>query len=222
MARKLFHPADQLISKILFLLLALVWFVNLISPSITVQAIPVGGHLNKESNSHVEVLIPVTMRSGDTKEIVLTVSLDENFLNEEIDWGQFVPDENHSAFLSFETRLDLPSSGITLKPPGMINANMSPGHQQTFSFNVSAKEAGFFTGTLWVKMLFIPANETGKVYEKTIFAIPIEIKVNSILGMSQKQANLLSICGMLFSLIIIFFIKKKLPCNNVDHDHPPN
>ncbi len=202
MIRKPYFPI------LFFLSVLLIWLIIIASPLKTVSAISIKA-LPEMALSQVEVRIPAEMRLGETETLTLTLYLSDEFLTNTIDWGQLKIGEENSVYLSFETRLDMVASGIKIDPPGEMSANMSPGHQQTFTFHVTASEQGVFAGTLWVKMLLVPASDTDEVYEKTIFAVPVEIKVHSILGLSQKQARIASFVGLIFPIMLSFYILKR-------------
>ncbi len=180
-----------------------------VKPINTVSAISIESLLEL-AHSEVEVRIPAEMRLGEQETLTLILSLSDDFLTNTIDWGGLKNGEKNSAYLSFETKLEMVPSGMKIDPPGEMSANMRPGHQQTFSYHVTASEQGIFAGTLWVKMLLVPATETKQVYEKTIFAVPVEIKVHSILGLTQNQARIVSFMGLFFSIMLRFNILKKI------------
>jgi hypothetical protein len=121
-------------------------------------------------------------------------------------------DTNHDAdifsrfSLALESRLDL--IGGVSTPQGLISAPAISGKTLVFVWNVHAESANDLTGTIWLYLSLMPL-ETGAGEELALYALPIEIPVTTILGLSTDVAIVLAGFGILISIVTSAFILSK-------------
>ncbi len=116
-------------------------------------------------------------------------------------------DEIFSSYsLALESRLDL--TGGTFTPQGLITAPITSGQTLVFIWNVQAVKTGDLSGTIWIYLSVMPL-EKGSGEELALYALPVEIPVTTVLGLSVDVAIVLSGFGILVSVIISAFILTK-------------
>ncbi len=106
-----------------------------------------------------------------------------------------------------EASLEL--AGITVQPDAALSEPYSPGETMLFSWRLIPLEEGEFRGTLWVYASILDA-ETGMKENLTLYALPVEVSVVSLLGLRAdllKWAGIIGILIGLFSLIPTFIEK---------------
>ncbi len=105
--------------------------------------------------------------------------------------------------LALESRLDL--IGGTSTPLGLISAPITSGKTLVFVWNVQAGSVEDLSGTIWL-YLSVMHLEKGVGEELALYALPVDIPVTTILGLSTDVAIVLAGFGILISVVISAFI----------------
>lgn len=130
------------------------------------------------SQSWIEFDLPITIRIGEMERLEISLFLDEDFLTNTIqnDLENLSPQEDY--YLNFETFLDLP--GVAIQPTARMSANLAPGNQHLFLYQLSAIQKGSYSGTIWMKMYAIPHSQPNTVHEYLVLSKPITLQVSPV------------------------------------------
>jgi hypothetical protein len=140
--------------------------------------------------------IPQKITLGSSNDIILRLEVIPNAL--------FLDREKLAWTVAMEARLEL--AGITVQPDAALSEPYSTRETMLFSWRLIPIEEGEFRGTLWVYASILDA-ETGMKENLTLYALPVEVSVVSLLGM---RADLLKWAGIMGILIGAFSLLPKL------------
>jgi len=136
----------------------------------------------------VTLVTPKSLRLGEAGQVILLVRATAGKNSSETSQA-----ENQ---YGFQSRLDLPA--IRVLPSGLQSSPYDPSNGAEFSWMVTPLADGVFEGTLKVyasQGQELPPGESGEL----IFAIPIAVKVQRVLGMPLDIARVL----MIFVLVLL-------------------
>ncbi len=136
--------------------------------------------------------IPKRIKLGTVEHLLLRLS--PNTIDPSPDGEIF-----SSYSLALESRLDL--IGGTSTPLGLISAPITFGKTLAFVWNVQAGSVEDLTGTIWL-YLSVTHLEKGVGEELALYALPVDIPVTTILGLSIDVAIILAGFGILISVVI--------------------
>jgi len=136
----------------------------------------------------VTLVTPKSLRLGEAGQVILLVRATDG----ENPSGASQVDSKYG----FQSRLDLPA--IRVLPSGLQSSFYEPSSGAEFSWMVTPLADGAFEGTLKVyasQGQALPPGESGEL----IFAIPLAVKVQRVLGMPLDVARVL----MIFVLVLL-------------------
>jgi len=107
-----------------------------------------------------------------------------------------------------EARLELEK--MEFRPTGVISEALLPGKSARFSWSVRSSEEGFYPGTIWLHVQYIPRNG-GDELRKVISAQTIEIQAEEFLGLSGNSARILGAIGLVLGAMIGLDIFSLIP-----------
>ncbi len=107
-----------------------------------------------------------------------------------------------------EARLELEK--MEFRPTGEISEALLPGKSARFSWSVRSSEEGFYPGTIWLHVQYIPRNG-GDELRKVISAQTIEIQAEEFLGLSGNSARILGAIGLVLGAMIGLDIFSLIP-----------
>lgn len=142
------------------------------------------------------LVAPKSLRLGEAGQVTLLIRATEGDNSPEASQG-----DNQ---LGFQSRLDLPA--IRVLPSGLQNSIFDPASGAEFSWMITPLADGVFDGTLKVYASLgqaLPPGEAGEL----IFAIPLAVKAQRVLGMPLDVARGLMIFVLIllgFSMLILF------------------
>ena len=148
----------------------------------------------------VTLVTPGALRLGEAGQVILLVRATAGENSSETSQA-----ENQ---YGFQSRLDLPA--IRVLPSGLQSSLYDPSNGAEFSWMVTPLADGVFEGTLKVyasQGQALPPGESGEL----IFAIPLAVKVQRVLGMPLDVARVLMIFVLVlmgFSMLILFKTRK--------------
>ncbi len=177
----------------------LIW--TLVPPPLETRSIPFPGDLaSTYGNKSITLEFPSMLRLGEAGQAILLVRATdgENSLNASQVESQY----------DFQSQLDLPA--IRVLPSGLQSSPDDPASGAEFSWMVTPLADGVFEGTLKVyasQGQALPPGESGEL----IFAIPLAVKVQRVLGMPVGVARVSMIFVLVlmgFSVLILFKTRK--------------
>jgi hypothetical protein len=167
----------------------LIW--TLVTPPQETRTIPFPETLAREyGNKTLTLVAPKSLRLGEAGQVILLVRATDGENSSETSQA-----ENQ---YGFQSRLDLPA--IRVLPSGLQSSPYDPSSGADFSWMVTPLADGVFEGTLKVYVSqgqSLPPGESGEL----IFAIPIAVKVQRVLGMPLDVTRAL----MIFVLVLLGF-----------------
>ena len=107
-----------------------------------------------------------------------------------------------------EVRLELDK--MEFRPTGVISEALLPGKSARFSWSVRSSDEGFYPGTIWLHLQYIPRNG-GDELRKVISAQTIEIQAEEFLGLSGNSARILGAIGLVLGAMIGLDIFSLIP-----------
>jgi hypothetical protein len=190
-----------LISASITMLVSALWNVGLLS-----SQIPFPADVETLSNEvltlpdySLTLELPKRIKLGSVEHLQLRLSPNTSNSNKHADiFSRFS--------LALESRLDL--TGGTSTPLGLITAPITSGQTLVFVWNVKAGSADDLSGTIWIYLSVLPL-EKGAGEELALYALPVEIPVTTILGLSTDVTIVLAGFGILISVVISAFIYTK-------------
>ena len=133
---------------------------------------------------------PDKITLGSNNDIILRLEVIPNAL--------FVDHEKLAWTVALEARLEL--AGITVQPEAALSEPYSAGETMLFSWRLTPLQEGEFSGTLWVYASILDA-DTGMKENLTLYALPVEVSVISLLVL---RADLVKWAGIMGILIGVF------------------
>ncbi|OGO29187.1 MAG: hypothetical protein A2Z16_05655 [Chloroflexi bacterium RBG_16_54_18] len=107
-----------------------------------------------------------------------------------------------------QARLELDK--MEYRPTGVISEALLPGKSARFSWSVRSFDGGFYPGTIWLHVQFIPRNG-GEELRKVISAQTFEIRADRFLGLSGNSARILGAIGLVLGAMVGFDIFSLTP-----------
>lgn len=143
--------------------------------------------------------LPKRIKLGTVEHLQLRLSPNKLDTNQDVDiFSRYS--------LALESRLDL--IGGVSTPQGLISAPITSGRTLVFVWNVQAESANDLTGTIWLYLSVMHLGK-GAGEELALYALPIEIPLITILGLSTDVAIVLAGFGILISFMTSAFILTK-------------
>jgi len=157
---------------------------------------------------------PPVMRAGDSDLVRLTLAVDA-LGNIQPTAGHpghlvtgetvYIPSVYDTYNLVAEARLDL--AGAEVFPRDTSSQPLLPGQAVTFTWSVSPAEVGYYRGTVWFYLRFVPLDGSASS-ERAISAQTIEIEAVSFLGLKAGPARILGgVCALIGSALGIPFLE---------------
>lgn len=169
---------------------------------------------------------PSLIRLGEVALIRLTVTIEENIkVDLEMNASQLptvaeLGDVFDSYHLIAEARLEMPR--LFVSPSNMVSQPIRAGQSITYTWSIPASAVGEYDGTAWFFLRFVPKSgdekSTGQdsdddmaaqgdslmeaVTELPVAAIPVHVRVVSLLGMKGSTARIIGTVGLFASLLI--------------------
>ncbi len=114
--------------------------------------------------------------------------------------------------LMAEARYDV--AGVTVVPANPTRESMPAEQPVKFSWNVNSNQVGFYAGTVWLSLRFLPV-DGGQANQVPIFIHEMNINVSDIFGLSESMAFLLGglgvvLAGMIVSDDLVFLVRKSI------------
>jgi hypothetical protein len=157
---------------------------------------------------------PLYARVDDTEMVKLTLDISEmnNISTTESSNSSKAVGRNQNVFDTYnviaEARLDL--EGMKISPQGSILESLTPGEKANFYWKLTPTDTGIVRGTLWFYVDLIP-KKGGDLTQIPVIAKPIEIQVNSLMGIPVSFWRWLCALGILLSSVLIFpFLEERL------------
>jgi hypothetical protein len=122
-----------------------------------------------------------------------------------------------------QARLEL--AEMEYRPTGVISEALLPGKSARFTWSVRSSEAGFYPGTLWLHMQYVPRTG-GEELRKVISAQTFEIQAEKFMGLSGNSARIIGtiglVLGSMVGLDIFSLIPKWLFSTKANQSSPKN
>lgn len=103
-----------------------------------------------------------------------------------------------------ESKLDLANTQIA--PDGLVHALLKSDQETQFTWNIETDQSSPLEGTLWIYLALQPISSSTVTEELPLFAIPIDIGVKTVLGLSADLALLIGFFGCLISIAILVVV----------------
>jgi len=105
--------------------------------------------------------------------------------------------EQYSSFL--QSRLEM--IGLQHTPTGEISQAFSLDHPVVFLWNLRPLQTGLYQGKAWIRLRQVETN-TGAEKNHLLAAPSFDIQVESLLGVSGRQARLLGSLGVIIGVVL--------------------
>lgn len=151
---------------------------------------------------------PSTIRAGDSDILRLVLEMDEEgrMTPTVVREGHeirgepvLIPNLYDTHNVMVEARLDM--AGMDISPTGEVGEPLLPGESVTFFWSVRPKDVGYYTGTLWVYLRYIPLDGSQGV-RSPLSAQRVEINVVDLFGLGGFAARVVGIVGTIFGSMI--------------------
>jgi len=103
--------------------------------------------------------------------------------------------------VSLESRLDLANGQI--EPQGLIHSSLRASQPTVFTWNLRTDQKTSLKGTLWIYLALSTKGTSSNSEEQALFAIPVDIEVKTIIGLSADLAIVIGIFGSLAAIALI-------------------
>jgi len=143
----------------------------------------------------LELYSPAGLRLGDDGSLRLTVSAAAAAHNQAASPSGVYADYQ----LILQARLDLP--GVARNPTGEISQAMLPGQPQAFLWYMRPAAPGLFSGKVWLHLLYQPRSGAPE-QRRLLAALPVELQVVRLLGLSGNQARLFGSLGLALGALL--------------------
>jgi hypothetical protein len=170
---------------------------------------------SKSLYSNLNLQFPRKIRVGDTAFIRLSLDMPPQKSSESSSERQ--PSENEIVLIQqvfdkyhviIETRLEL--AGFDYLPIGEISEALLPWKAVAFNWNIRPGDQGFYRGTIWMHIKFLPKNG-GDEIRQLLTAQTVEIESIDLLGLDGTIARILGSIGLVIGVLLNleFFLRKK-------------
>ena len=143
----------------------------------------------------LELSAPASLRLGDDGSLRLTVSVPAAAQTQAASPSGIYTDYH----LALQARLDLP--GVARNPTGEISQAMLPGQPQAFLWYMRPAAPGQYSGKVWLHLLYKPRSGASE-QRRLLAALPVELQVVTLLGMSGNQARLFGSLGLALGMLL--------------------
>jgi hypothetical protein len=154
----------------------------------------------------LEILAPKRVRLGDDGTLRLTIgprsNLESKATENSIPLAVSGSTQNTGSVnsnLILQTHLDLP--GVVHTPTGEVSQAILPGQPSVFIWYLRPLVSGIYQGKVWLHLISMPRSG-GQKQRILLAAMPVEIEVVTLLGMSGNQARLLGSLGLAFGVML--------------------
>jgi hypothetical protein len=173
--------------------------VQVITPA--EMQVPSGEQNLKEAileSRQVVVAWPDSMRIGD-QEVISLVFEPVQDVSSDGYAEQGLSDVYASYALMAESRYEV--AGMHADPPNPVRESMPAGQSVKFIWKINTREAGRSPGKIWLSLRFLPLDRS-EASEVPIFVREVDIRANSLLGMSGPAARLWGSVGIISGIAL--------------------
>lgn len=151
---------------------------------------------------------PAKIKAGDSDVVRLTLEVDEQgnltptvSAQGKVIQGQVVviPNLYETHNVLAEARLDM--AGMDIRPSETVSEPLLPGQKVSFYWSVLPPGVGYFKGTVWFYLRFIP-KAGGAESRQAISAQSIEIESTTFFGLGAKPARWFGVIGSVLSSVL--------------------
>jgi hypothetical protein len=160
---------------------------------------------------------PEVLRVGDSASIRMLIepaetvipnsTLDENPYQVQADEN---PGQNRAERFQTVAEARLELDKMEYRPTGVISEALIPGKSARFTWSVRSSDDGFYPGTIWLYVQYIPLNG-GDQLRKVISAQTIEIQADEFMGLSGNSARILGAIGLVLGAMVGLDIFSMIP-----------
>lgn len=178
------------------------------SPDIQSTAIPMPEKSVMYERRLISLEWPQQIKVGESDRIQLILEVDEEgFItptamvdgnNLEFE-SVLIPDLYENYYLNVESRLDI--VGMDVLPQGVVSTALIKGKNLVFAWSLSPRQAGSFSGTVWLYLNLIPKNGD-PIQKELLLAKPINIKGVTVFGLPATTARWAGFIGTGASFIL--------------------
>ena len=154
---------------------------------VTVPLVVPAGMPSLADGRMIRLTFSPAMRAGDSQIVELNLSAGEA--------GGGV-DEGYRVIT--EARLELPLANV--RPAEVVSAALVEGSGATFYWEVTPRETGDLSGTVWLYLRFVPKTG-GEGTRQPVSAQLIGVSTRSMLGRTGSQARVAGVVGGLIGLV---------------------
>ncbi len=94
-------------------------------------------------------------------------------------------------------------AGVNVSPGGATRESLPPGSIVRFSWRVSTKEAGSYTGRVWLSLRYLPLDGS-EAAQAPIYIQDVRIKITSLLGLDESKAYVIGGLGVATGLVLTY------------------
>jgi len=103
--------------------------------------------------------------------------------------------------VNLESKLEI--QNLQIAPTGLIHSALESDEDTRLTWNITTDQSSSLSGTLWIYLAVQPKTPTTITEEIPLFAVPMDIRVSSILGLRADLALVLGIFGSLFTIALL-------------------
>jgi hypothetical protein len=105
-------------------------------------------------------------------------------------------------------------AGVEVEPANPVRESLPPGQSIVYKWKITAEKTGLYPGRVWLSLRFLPLDGKAPT-QSPIFVTNINLKLNSLWGISGPVARLLGGLAIIFDIlanidVMIAWIRKKL------------
>jgi hypothetical protein len=167
--------------------------------TITALPAPAGDETPALAELSVVVETPEQLRSGEIQQVSLTAELGEGEMRPKN--ADQAPQSFPDATLAINSRLDIP--GMDVSPAGEFSQAMEPGRPAQFTWSLRARQAGSYSGTLWLYQAGLSDESQASGGRRLLLAQPVLFTAISLFGLGSTAAQVIGIVGSVVGLALL-------------------
>ena len=166
---------------------------------ITALPAPAGDETPALAELSVVVETPERLRSGEIQQVSLTAELVEGEIRPEN--ADQAPQSLPDSTLAINSRLDIP--GMDVSPAGEFSQAIEPGRPAQFTWRLRARQAGSYSGTLWLYQAGLSDESQASGGRRLLLAQPVLFTATSLFGLGSTAAQVIGIVGSVVGLALL-------------------
>lgn len=166
---------------------------------LTALPAPAGDKTTALAELSVVVETPERLRSGEIQQVSLTAELVEGETQPKN--ADLAPQSLPDSTLAIISRLDIP--GMEVSPAGEFSQAMEPGRPAQFTWSLRARQAGSYSGTLWLYQAGLSGESQASAGRRLLLAQPVLFTATSLFGLGSTATQVMGIVGSVVGLALL-------------------